>query len=113
LRVNRINNNNFDERRFIMFMVIINFPPIKEGKDAEFREWFAWSNEVVAKQEGLIKRRLLKPLKEGNYAAVVEHESYETFMAMHTSPDHDEAGKRVGPLLDGHPTPQFYEVIVG
>ena len=52
-------------------------------------------------------------MKGGSYAAVVEHESYETFMAMHTSPFHDEAGKRVGPLLDGHPTPQFYEVIVG
>jgi hypothetical protein len=55
LRVNRINNNNFDERRFIMFMVIINFPPIKKGKDAEFREWFAWSNEVFAKEKGILK----------------------------------------------------------
>jgi hypothetical protein len=24
----------------IMFVVIINFPAIKEGKDTEFREWF-------------------------------------------------------------------------
>ena len=55
----------------------------------------------------------MKPLKEGNYAAVVEHDSRETFMAMHTSPIHDEAGKRVAPLFDGHPTPQFYEVIAG
>lgn len=30
-----------------MFINIINFPPIKEGKDAEFREWFAWSNQEV------------------------------------------------------------------
>jgi hypothetical protein len=45
----------------VMFVAIINFPPIKEGKDAEFREWFAWSNEVFANQGGLIKRRLLKP----------------------------------------------------
>jgi heme-degrading monooxygenase HmoA len=113
LRVNRINNNNFDERRFIMFIVIINFPPIKEGKDAEFREWFAWSNEVFAKQEGLIKRRLLKPLKEGNYAAVVEHESYESFMALHSSAIHEEAGNRVKKLFEGLPTPHFYEVILG
>jgi heme-degrading monooxygenase HmoA len=96
-----------------MFIVIINFPPIKAGKDDEFRKWFAWSNKELAKHKGFINRRLLKPLKQGNYAAVVEHESYETFMAMHTSPDHDEAGMRVGLLLDGHPTPQFYEVIVG
>ena len=96
-----------------MFMVIINFPPIKAGKDAEFREWFAWSNKEFAKCKGFINRRLLKPLKEGNYAAVVEHDSRETFMAMHTSPIHDEAGKRVVPLFDGSPTPEFYEVIVG
>lgn len=28
-----------------MFIVIISFPPIKAGKDEEFREWFAWSNK--------------------------------------------------------------------
>lgn len=96
-----------------MFVVIINFPPIKAGKDAEFQKWFSSSNKEFAKHKGFINRRLLKPVKGGSYAAVVEHESYETFMAMHTSPGHDEAGKQVGLLLDGHPTPQFYEVIVG
>ena len=96
-----------------MFVVIINFPPIKAGKDVEFQEWFAWSNKEFAKHKEFINRRLLRPLKEGNYAAVVEHDSRESFMAMHTSPIHDEAGKRVAPLFDGRPTPQFYEVIVG
>jgi heme-degrading monooxygenase HmoA len=96
-----------------MFVVIINFPPLQAGKDAEFQEWFSWSNKEFAKFKGFINRRLLKPWKGGSYVAVVEHESYETFMAMHNSPFHDEAGKRVGPLLDGHPTPQFYEVIIG
>jgi heme-degrading monooxygenase HmoA len=96
----------------IMFVVIINFPPIKEGKDAEFQEWFSWSNKEFANHKGFISRKLLKPLKGGTYAAVVEHESYETFMAMHTSPAHDEAGKKVAPLFDGNPTPRFYNVIV-
>jgi heme-degrading monooxygenase HmoA len=96
-----------------MFVVIINFPPIKEGKDAEFREWFAWSNEVFAKQGGLVKRRLLKPLKEGNYAAVVEHDSYASFMALRSSAIHEEAGNRVKQLFEGSPTPHFYEVILG
>ena len=62
--------------------------------------------------KGFISRRLLKQVKGGSYAAVVEHESRKTFMAMHNSPGHDEAGKRVEPLLDGNPTPTFYEVIV-
>jgi heme-degrading monooxygenase HmoA len=95
-----------------MFVVIINFPPIKEDKDVQFREWFSWSNKEFAKNKGYISRRLLKPVKSGSYVAIVEHESQETFMAMHNSPGHDEAGKRVAPLFDGNPTPKFYEVIV-
>ena len=90
-----------------MFIVIINFPPIKEGKDAEFREWFAQTNKEFANHKGHIGRRLLKPIKGGNYAAIVEHESQETFMTMHGSPSHDEASKRVGPLFDGTRTPSF------
>jgi len=96
-----------------MYVVISNFPPIKEGKDAEFREWFIWTNKVFAKFKGFISRRLLKPMKGGNYAAIVEFENQETFMAMHNSSDHAEAGKRVGPLLDGSPSPHFYEVLIG
>ena len=96
-----------------MFVVIINFPPIKEGKDAEFRKWFVETNKEFGNFRGLIGRRLLQPVKGGTYAAIVEHESQETFMAMHDSPAHDEAGKRVGPLFDGNPSPHFYEVIIG
>ncbi len=96
-----------------MFVNFIHFPPVKVGKDAEFREWFAWSNEQYARHEGFIRRRLLKPRKDDNYVAIVEHESYETFMAMHTSPTQAEARRRVEPLMDGNPTPHFYEVILG
>jgi heme-degrading monooxygenase HmoA len=96
-----------------MFVNIIQFPRIKPGKDAEFRDWFKWSNEQYAKHKGFISRKLLKPRESGNYAAVVEHESYETFWAMHTSPTQAEAAKRVMPLLDGEPRPTFYEMVVG
>ncbi|MBU0946407.1 MAG: antibiotic biosynthesis monooxygenase [Proteobacteria bacterium] len=96
-----------------MFVVIINFPPIKEGQDAAFREWFAETNKTFASHKGFIGRRLLKPRKEGNYVAIVEHENYETFMAMHDSPGHAEAGKQVFPLFDGVPTPNFCDVIIG
>ena len=96
-----------------MLVVIINFPPVKAGKDKEFLEWFDWSNKEFAKHEGFGSRRLLKALKDGSYAAVVEHESEKTFAAMNSSPFHGEAAKRVGPLLEGSPTPNFYEVIAG
>ena len=98
---------------YIMFIAISNFPPIQEGKDAEFREWFTWTNKEFSKFKGFIGRRLLKPTTGGNYDAVVEFESQETFMALHNSPIHAEAGKRVNPLLNGSPTPHFYEVIIG
>ncbi len=96
-----------------MFVAIISFPPIRAGKDAEFLEWFAWTNREFSTQKGFIRRRFLKPLQGGDYAAVVEHESPETFMAMHSSPMHGEAEKRLRAVLDGHPTPRFYEAVVG
>ncbi|MDD5468773.1 MAG: antibiotic biosynthesis monooxygenase [Anaerolineales bacterium] len=95
-----------------MFVNIIHFPPIKAGKDAEFREWFAWSNQEYAKHKGFISRKLLLPREGGDYVAVVEHESYDTFMAMHTSPTQANVNQRVKPLLDGGPTPEFYEVVL-
>jgi len=96
-----------------MFVVVISFPPIKAGKDAEFREWFASSNEQFSTFKGFIRRRLLKPLKGGNYAAIVEFENKEAFDAMHASPAHDKAGEAVRPLFDGLPTPSFYEALIG
>jgi heme-degrading monooxygenase HmoA len=95
-----------------MFVVLISFPPIKAGKDAAFREWFAATNEHFSTFKGFIRRRLLKPLKDGNYAAIVEFDNREAFEAMHSSPAHDQAGEHVRPLFDGSPTPQFYEVLI-
>lgn len=94
-----------------MFVIIVQFPPVREGKDREFLEWFAWSNREFAKSKGFIGRVLLKPEQGGSYTSIVEYESREAFVAMQGSPAHSEAGKRVGPLLDGSPAPQFYEVI--
>lgn len=93
-----------------MFVNIIHFPPIKAGKDGEFREWFAWSNKEYAKHKGFISRRLLKPRGDSNYVGLVEHESCHTFTAMHASPTQAEAHKRILPLFNGHPKPAFYEV---
>jgi heme-degrading monooxygenase HmoA len=94
-----------------MFIVIISFPPIKAGKDAEFQEWFASSNQAFANFKGFISRKLLKPLEEGNYAAIVEFENQAAFQAMHGSSIHDKAGEQARLLFDGKPTPKFYEVI--
>ena len=31
-----------------MFINIAEFPPIKKGKDEEFKKWFEWSNSQVS-----------------------------------------------------------------
>lgn len=95
-----------------MFVVLIDFPPIKAGKEAEFEEWFVWSNQQFARFQGFVGRRLLKPIAGGNYAAIVEYECEDNFRAMHGSPEHDEAGDRVKPLFQGNPVPHFYKVVV-
>ena len=96
-----------------MFVNLVRFAPVKAGQDAAFRAWFAWSNREYARHQGFIRRRLLAPREGGAYVAVVEHESYETFMAMHTSPTQAEARRRVEPLLEGQNAPEFYEVVMG
>jgi len=96
-----------------VFVNIVEFPPIKKGKDEEFRKWFEWSNSVYEKFDGFISRRLLKPSKgRGKYIAIVEHESEETFMAMHLSDERQKAWEKVEPLLKGSPAPHFYEAII-
>jgi len=94
-----------------MLLIVVNFPPIKEGKEGEFLDWFIWSSRELGRFEGFINRRLLKPVEGGTYVAVVEYESREAFMAVQASPIHDEAGKRVAPLLTVPPSPQLYEVV--
>ncbi len=96
-----------------MFVALISFPPIKSGKDEEFRDWFASSNRAFSTFRGFRSRKLLKPLEGGNYAAIVEFEDQDTFQAMHSSAIHEKAGEQVKPLFEGKPTPRFYEVISG
>ena len=97
----------------IVFVNIVEFPPIKKGKDEEFRKWFERSNTVYEKFDGFISKRLLKPTKgRRKYMAIVEHESEETFMAMHLSDERQRTWEKVEPLLSGTPTPHFYEVII-
>lgn len=95
-----------------MFVNIVEFPPLKPGADAAFRQWFDESNAVYERFDGFISRRLLKATnQDGGYAAIVEHASEKTFMAMHTSPERQTLWAKVEPLLDGAPRPAFYEVV--
>jgi len=100
-----------DKNREGRFVNLIKFPAVKPGKEKEFREWFGRSSELFAKHRGFISRTLLKSTEETEqYAAVVEHESKETFMAMHLSDERQRLFKKVETLIDGMPEPDFYEV---
>ncbi len=95
------------------FVNLINFPPVKPGKDAEFIEWFENSSKVFSRHPGFISRTLLKSTEgTGRYAAIVEHDSKGTFMAMHLGEDREQLFQKVVPLLDGAAKPHFYEVLV-
>lgn len=96
-----------------MFVNHAEFPPIKPGKEEDFLAWFAWSNAIYKTFNGFISRRLLKATDEsGAFVGVVEHESRETFMAMHLSEERKKAWERVAPLLEGKAKPHFYEEIM-
>jgi quercetin dioxygenase-like cupin family protein/heme-degrading monooxygenase HmoA len=95
------------------FINLIDFAPPKPGKEEIFREWFHHSSEVFARHPGFISRTLLGPIEGGSrYAALVEHESKETFMDMQLSDDREELFRQVEPLVLGSSTPHFYETLL-
>jgi Antibiotic biosynthesis monooxygenase. len=94
----------------VIFVNLVRFPSLRQGKEAEFQEWFKRSNQVYRHFPGFHSRRLLRTA-DGSYAAVVEHQSKATFMAMHTSPERGGLWAEVQPLLEGRPEPMFYEVV--
>ena len=95
------------------FVNLIDCAPLKPEKEEIFRDWFSHSSEVFAKHPGFISRTLLGPIEGGSrYAALVEHESKETFMDMHLSDDRIELFRQVEPLVLGPSTPHFYESLL-
>src|SRR5512138_112013 len=91
------------------YVNLIDFAPVKPGKQESFLEWFRRSSEAFARHPGFISRSLLAPTEGGSrYAAIVEHESRETFMDMHLSDDRARLFQEVEPLVLGASTPHFY-----
>jgi heme-degrading monooxygenase HmoA/quercetin dioxygenase-like cupin family protein len=95
------------------FVNLVDFAPVKPGKQEVFLDWFRRSSEVFARHPGFISRTLLGPIEGGSrYAAIVEHESKETFMDMHLSDDRAQLFQEVEPLVLGASTPHFYEMLI-
>lgn len=93
-----------------MFLNLVRFPAVRSGREDDFLAWFEESNDVYRTFPGFVSRRLLRSA-DGSYAAVVEHQSEATFMAMHTSSDRAAMWEKVEPLIEGRPEPGFFEVV--
>jgi quercetin dioxygenase-like cupin family protein/heme-degrading monooxygenase HmoA len=95
-----------------IFINLVDFAPLKPGKEEAFREWFRRSSDIFARHKGFISRTLLGPIEGGSrYAAIIEHESKETFMDMHLSDDREELTRQTESLLLGESKPHFYELL--
>lgn len=92
-----------------MFVALVRFPTVPAERDGEFVDWFNWSNGALRETSGLRQRRLLRG-SDGSYSAVVEHESAETFAAMHNTDQARLAQARLAEILDEHPQATTFEV---
>jgi heme-degrading monooxygenase HmoA len=93
-----------------MFVAIARFPEVPTEREAEFRAWFAWSNDHLRDIDGLEVRRLLRA-PDGSYTVLVEHKSAETFAAMHTTDVATQVHARLAGLLINEPAATMYEVV--
>lgn len=93
-----------------MFVAIAQFPEVPTERVEEFQAWFAWSNGLLREIDGLQGRRLLRAAN-GTYTALVEHQSAETFAAMHLTEVASQVHARLGQVLHGEPVATKYEVV--
>ncbi|MHA7646929.1 antibiotic biosynthesis monooxygenase family protein [Nitrosopumilus sp. S4] len=71
-----------------MFVMMADIQ-LKDGAEEDFKKWFSESNKVLSSFPGFISRKFLKS-PDGSYRIFVEHESKETFIKMHQSPEHEK-----------------------
>lgn len=95
-----------------MLIALVRFPKVPSDHDDEFRDWFAWSNQRLADAEGLRNRRLLRAT-DGEYGALVEHESAATFAAMHAAPAAAKVQERLRQVIPELPRATQFEVVTG
>lgn len=94
-----------------MFVAIARLPEIPLELEAEFRAWFAWSNGQHRGIEVLQGRRLLSA-EDGTCTALVEHDTAETFAAMHSTEVATGVYARLGEVFNAGPAITMYEVVL-
>ncbi|MHA7734382.1 antibiotic biosynthesis monooxygenase family protein [Nitrosopumilus sp. S6] len=91
-----------------MFVMIADVQ-LKDGAEDDFKSWFIESNKVLSKFSGFKSRKFLKSA-DGSCRIVVEHESKETFIKMHNSPEHEKLHPQGHSYMSEPPQRKTYTV---
>ena len=94
-----------------MHIAIARFPAVPAGRDKDFRDWFAWSNDQLRGMAGLRGRRLLRA-SDGLYTALVEHDSAGAFAAMRQAEAISMVDRGLGGILSDRLQAMRYDVVV-
>ena len=94
-----------------MHIAIARFPAVPAGRDQDFRDWFASSNDQLREMAGLKGRRLLQAA-DGSYVALMEHESLNSFAATRTATAVSMIHSGLGQILNDRQQAMGYEVVV-
>jgi len=92
-----------------MFVMIADVS-LKEGAEDDFKSWFSESNKVLSSFPGFVSRRFLKSA-DGSYRIIVEHESKETFIKMHQSPEHEKLHPKGHSFMSAEPVRKTFTVV--
>ena len=92
-----------------MFVMIADVQ-LKDGAEDDFKSWFSESNKVLSSFPGFVSRRFLKSV-DGSYTIIVEHESKETFIKMHQSPEHEKLHPKGHSFMSADPVRKTFTVV--
>ncbi len=92
----------------IMFVMIADIQ-LKEGAEEDFKKWFTESNKILCSFPGFVSRKFLKS-PDGTCRILVEHESKETFIKMHQSPEHEKIHPTGHSFMSADPVRKTYTV---
>ena len=84
---------------------------LKDGAEDDFKAWFSESNKILSSFPGFISRRFLKSA-DGTCRIIVEHQSKETFIKMHNSPEHEKIHPTGHSFMSVDPQRKTFTVVV-
>lgn len=102
---NKLNGDFSSHGMFVMMADV----QLKEGAEDDFKSWFSESNKILSSFPGFVSRRFLKS-NDGSYRIIVEHESKETFIKMHQSPEHEKIHPKGHSFMSADPVRKTFTV---